>query len=603
MAGASESTKNYGPAVPRGRFCHRVALVGSALALGLGLLTIVGWSSGWHVLASVRAKYIPMAPSTALGFVFLGAALFAHSRWPGGRPARILSLVGALLATALAITKLIEFSTGVRFGIEELLVRNPEMFGAVPTGRMSPITASNFLLAGTATLSLLFKRIRRLAGVLASAVTAVSALVVLGYLYGTPLLYGGGIIPVALSTALAFLSFGVALLAEAGLERWPLSRLSGASTQALLLRTMLPVTVIGVLLNGALWRMAQAHFRLNPALLSALSALVFAVALSAVIVQVAGIIGRRIDRAEAGRNRAQEDLQILNQQLEKRVADRTAQLARYAETLRARNEQMEEELKMARELQLAMLPQEFPVIPRYALPGDNALQFFKFYYPTGAVSGDFFNIIALSDTSVGIFICDVMGHGVRAALVTAMLRALVGELSPRAADPGALLTEMNRGLANILKTTGTVMYATAFYMVADMARGRMLYANAGHPHPLHLHSPAGTAETTGANGERGPALGLFEDAAYPTAERPLANGDFLLLFTDGLFEVDGPDGQQYSQERLLAAVRARVRLARPELLAQLLEEIQQFSVSKSFADDVCLVGMEVTRVSEEPSEI
>ena len=105
------------------------------------------------------------------------------------------------------------------------------------------------------------------------------------------------------------------------------------------------------------------------------------------------------------------------------------QLAEHARELEQKNRQNEEELKMARELQLAMLPHEFPCVPRNKPREESHLEFFSFFSPMGAVSGDFFDIIPLSDTQVGLFICDVMGHDVRAALVTAMMRALVEDFS------------------------------------------------------------------------------------------------------------------------------------------------------------------------------
>ena len=114
-------------------------------------------------------------------------------------------------------------------------------------------------------------------------------------------------------------------------------------------------------------------------------------------------------------------------------------LAEYTQQLEQKNKQTVEELKMARELQLAMLPHEFPCVPRHRPRAESDLEFFSYFFPSGAVSGDFFDVIRLSDTAVGLFICDVMGHDVRAALVTAMMRALVVDLSGTTTEPGELL--------------------------------------------------------------------------------------------------------------------------------------------------------------------
>ena len=161
-----------------------------------------------------------------------------------------------------------------------------------------------------------------------------------------------------------------------------------------------------------------------------------------------------------------------------------AELARSREELRTKNLQMEENLRMAHEIQLAMLPQQYPVFPGNVPPEQSAFQFVHRYQPAETVSGDFFSVSALSDTEAAVFICDVTGHGIRAALVTAMIRALAEELKPLAREPGMFLRKLNSDLCSILKTTGSPMLTTAFYLVADWQTGVMRFANAGHPKPL-----------------------------------------------------------------------------------------------------------------------
>src|SRR5439155_21854800 len=129
---------------------------------------------------------------------------------------------------------------------------------------------------------------------------------------------------------------------------------------------------------------------------------------------------------------------------------------------------------------------------------------------------------------------DVAGHGVRSALVTAMIRALVEEPKPVATDPGQFLTKLNRDLHAILKNTG--MLTTGFYLVADWKTGVMRYANAGHPKPLLVRRKEARAEPlANASGKSQPALGLFEDAVYQGSEIELSRSDLVMLFTDGLY--------------------------------------------------------------------
>jgi sigma-B regulation protein RsbU (phosphoserine phosphatase) len=278
---------------------------------------------------------------------------------------------------------------------------------------------------------------------------------------------------------------------------------------------------------------------------------------------------------------------------EEQIRRATGELSRSREELRAKNLVMEENLRMAREIQTAMLPQQYPTFPQDVPPEQSAFQFVHRYEPAESVSGDFFSVSALSEDEVAMFICDVTGHGVRAALVTAMIRALTEELKPLARDPGMFLRKLNSDLSNILKTTGSPMLTTAFYLVADRTTGVMRFANAGHPKPLLVRRTACSVEPlVNATSQSQPALGLFDDPAYQTTEVTLAPGDFVMLFTDGLYEVQGLNEELYSQERMMMDMQNLLSKSNRELFDELLEAIRAFSVSHEFDDDVCIVGME-----------
>ena len=275
----------------------------------------------------------------------------------------------------------------------------------------------------------------------------------------------------------------------------------------------------------------------------------------------------------------------------------TEKLERQTGELREKNTQMEEDLAMARELQNAFLPRHYPVFPASASPDRSAIQFCHRYSTTTELGGDFFHILALSDTEAGVLICDVMGHGVRAALIAAIVRGLVEELKPHASDPGAFLTAINQALCGILKQTVTPVFATACYVVADLARGEFRHATAGHPAPYHLRRSAGVLEALGNDAVKpGPALGIFEEAAYVTKSNPLAADDLLMLFTDGLYEIEGRDGALYEKGQLVEAIARRLALPAPQLFDELLAEIKGFAAGDEFEDDMCLVGLEVKRL-------
>jgi len=192
--------------------------------------------------------------------------------------------------------------------------------------------------------------------------------------------------------------------------------------------------------------------------------------------------------------------------------------------------------------------------------------------------------------------CDVMGHGMRAALVTAILRGLVEELTPVAADPAQFLAEINQSIYAILQRTAQPMLATAFYTIVDVGAGELRFASAGHPSPFLVKRSLGHAEPFKFYDKRhGPALGLFAESKYPTGRIAISPEDMILLFTDGLYEVIGEEQEEYGQERLLASVRRKLELRPPQLFDELLDEVKEFSVSNEFDDDVCLLGIEIAR--------
>ena len=269
------------------------------------------------------------------------------------------------------------------------------------------------------------------------------------------------------------------------------------------------------------------------------------------------------------------------------------QLAALADELRQRNEALEEDLEMARELQSALLPQRYPRFPHAASQGGAALRFCHFFNPSTSVSGDFFDVLDISNTTAGIFVCDVMGHGVRAALVAAIIRTLVHDLGSSWRRPAEFLTRLNQELMSTLKDAQTPIFASAFYGVVDIENGELNYANAGHPKPLLVHPvPSERQPHPLMGGKHGPVLGLFDQTRYVSSRETLTAQDVMLLFTDGLFEVEGADGRLYDYECLLESVGRRGDMPPARLCDEVISEIRQFSASKEFNDDVCLVAVE-----------
>jgi sigma-B regulation protein RsbU (phosphoserine phosphatase) len=275
-----------------------------------------------------------------------------------------------------------------------------------------------------------------------------------------------------------------------------------------------------------------------------------------------------------------------------------AQLARYAEELRAKNEQMQSELNMACEIQMALLPQTYPTFPHGVPRAESSLHFAHYYHPASTIGGDFFDVMEISDTLAGVIICDVMGHGVRASLITAILRALVEELRPLCREPGRFLSELNRRMMVLLRQTHAPTFASAFYLLLDIERGVVRYASAGHPCGIHLQRSAGIVKHLDPpRADFGPVLGLFEDAQFHAAETVMEEGDFFMLYTDGLYEVPNSEGVEYGREALLMAVKSNMNASPPELFENLMKGLRNYAGTDELPDDVCMLGIQVARAS------
>ena len=259
--------------------------------------------------------------------------------------------------------------------------------------------------------------------------------------------------------------------------------------------------------------------------------------------------------------------------------------------LQQRTTEMETDLRMARQVQEAFLQRTYPVFPPSAEPAASALRFAHRYVPATTLGGDFFDIIQISGTCCGVLVCDVMGHGVRAGLLTALIRGVVEEMGKRAGDPALVLSEVNRSLMPIVEHSGQPVFATAFFGVIDTAAHTLVYGNAGHPAPLVRR--AGTGEVLRlVTADPEPATGLLADFAYSHQCCPFSPGDVLLSYTDGLFEATDAAGNLFGEARIREFFAGHRDLPGAALADRLIREIQIHSGHAVFEDDICVVVIE-----------
>jgi PAS domain S-box-containing protein len=206
-----------------------LALLSALSAAVTGFWALNVWRMGDWGLLSLGADYIPMAPPTAILFVILGLALAAQLRWPESRAARLSGTLGSFLALLVGGLAILQSALDLTLPWDTWMLARPASVRDIPVGRMSPLTALAFafsalgLLAGFSRFAG-FPSLRRLGHFAAGVGLAIGTVVTFGYAVGTPLLYGGQIVPMALLTGLAFLALNGALLltgpVEGFFQRW-----------------------------------------------------------------------------------------------------------------------------------------------------------------------------------------------------------------------------------------------------------------------------------------------------------------------------------------------------------------------------------------------
>lgn len=289
------------------------AIYSIALVEVISGTALVGWLFDSLIIASLHKSFIPMAPAAALFFMILGGALLIRLWLPDRRAARMAAPVAALFVTLVSMVIFTDYLVdAIDLNVEGLIPFPTGKLAAVPTGRMSPISAASFSLAGLALffLSDTFRAsrfFRRTSALLATIVATIGVVVLLGYLHGSPLLYGGAIIPVALPTAIAFIALGMGLCASTGPDLFPQRLFLGDSIGARLMRAFLPIPVAIVLIQGILGARFYSGVA-SHSLISSLLTLLAVTVLGLLITAISRVISNKMEEAEAKRKLAEQEL-------------------------------------------------------------------------------------------------------------------------------------------------------------------------------------------------------------------------------------------------------------------------------------------------------
>jgi sigma-B regulation protein RsbU (phosphoserine phosphatase) len=236
-------------------------------------------------------------------------------------------------------------------------------------------------------------------------------------------------------------------------------------------------------------------------------------------------------------------------------------------------ERLETEVQLARQIQKTFLPDSLPSHPHWQMSAR--------WRTARQVGGDFYDVIELPDDRLGIFIADVADKGMPAALFMALTRTLVHAAAIETASPAQALRRVNELL---LPDTKQGMFVTAVYAVLDQTTGEFTYANAGHNPPLWVRRDSVERLT-----RTGIALGASENSNMSERTIQLAEGESLMLYTDGLTEAFNLEGDMFGEERLLRALGWQESVSADDMIKMVESALDDFVGNMPPSDDLTML--------------
>ncbi len=255
------------------------------------------------------------------------------------------------------------------------------------------------------------------------------------------------------------------------------------------------------------------------------------------------------------------------------IEKQRAELFEQNEVIHKYNKKIKNDLALAKRVQNSIIPKG-PMVR-------NGYHINFIYFPLEDIGGDMFDIIEIDDERIGIFMCDVGGHGLPASLVTTMVKALLATYSNILTEPEMLMNRLNRQLIEMVGAP----YMTAFYGVLDTVKNRFNFVRAGHPSPWRLND---AIQTFGHQSNL--MIGIDADVNYVAEIIDLLPGDKIILYTDGLLDVGTDDGNYES--RLIALFDSNLHVTGKRLLDVLKDDLANNVPNEKHADDVCVLVIE-----------
>ena len=270
----------------------------------------------------------------------------------------------------------------------------------------------------------------------------------------------------------------------------------------------------------------------------------------------------------------------------------------FRDEMAAHSHEIERDLKLAKDFQQAYISKPYPKIPEVHIEGRLRITFYHQYEPALALGGDFFDIFQLAQDCAGVFIADVMGHGTRSALITAILRTLIDDLKKSGRNPRHFLTEINKQVCGLLRNVPNPLFTSAFYFVADTTARVATFSSAGHPAPFAVHRDMGRISRLEVPSPRGAALGVIPNETYSGSQCRMNDGDLFVFFTDGVYEAHNVKGEEFGIERMEASLKENMYKSSKDIIDNMIKSLMDFTAGEPVADDICIVAVDVTTKAE-----
>jgi sigma-B regulation protein RsbU (phosphoserine phosphatase) len=291
-----------------------------------------------------------------------------------------------------------------------------------------------------------------------------------------------------------------------------------------------------------------------------------------------GLTDRHLSRVRAGIEHKGRDQLMRELQLKNRELQESFDNLRRTTTAK---ERMESELNIGRDIQMSMLPLEFPPFPHR-----NEFTVFATLHPAREVGGDFYDFFLIDEDRFCFCVGDVSGKGVPAALFMAVTKTLIKSRATNDFSPASILTHVNDEVAD---HNDTAMFVTLWLGILDVTSGQLRYTNAGHNPPYLKRADGGLIRL---ERRHGPVVGAVEGLVYGEDTLELTPDDLVFLYTDGVTEAMDPDGTLYEEDRLVRVLGDSTFAAVEEAVRASTDDVWRFQGEAEQADDVTVLAVE-----------